>query len=79
MFVYQFDVSDWNSEYWKMKLEIVGVKPGVERSAEDLDPPTIFHINQDYNMIMYFVRTILQFQFAEKLCEVIFRIDFHIH
>ena len=59
-----------------MKLEIVGVKPGVERSAEDLDPPTIFHINQDYNMIMYFVRTILQFQFAEKLCEVPAKLNF---
>ena len=43
----------------------------MERTAEDLDPPCLYHINQDYNMIMYFVRTILQFQFADKLCQVL--------
>ena len=63
-------MSDWNTEYWKMKHDIVGVVPPVERSPDDLDPPSIYHINQDYDMIRYFVRTILQFQFAEKLCQV---------
>ena len=53
-----------------MKHDIVGVVPPVERTEDDLDPPSIYHINQDYDMIRYFVRTILQFQFAEKLCEV---------
>jgi len=42
----------------------------MERSQEDLDPPTIFHINQDFDMIRYFTRTILQFQFAAKLCDI---------
>ena len=42
----------------------------MERTEADLDPPAIFHINQDYDMIRYFARTILQFQFAEKLCEL---------
>ena len=55
-----------------MKLKYVGVAPPVERLKNEtfLDPPTLFHINQDYDMIRYFTRTILQFQFAEKLCEV---------
>ena len=42
----------------------------MERSEADLDPPTLFHICQDYDMIRYFVRTILQFQFAEALCDI---------
>ena len=67
----QFEDSQWNAEYWKLKFDIVGVFPPVERTAEDLDPPCLYHINQDYNMIMYFVRTILQFQFADKLCQVL--------
>lgn len=63
-------MSEWNAEYWRLKREIVGVKEPVERSEEDLDAPSIYHICQDYDMIRYFTRTILQFQFAEKLCEI---------
>ena len=48
----------------------MGVKPPVDRTDADLDPPTLFHICQDYDMIRYFVRTILQFQFAEALCQI---------
>ena len=51
-------------------MELVGVKPPVDRTDADLDPPTLFHICQDYDMIRYFVRTILQFQFAEALCQI---------
>ena len=48
----------------------MGVEPPVERTEADLDPPALFHICQDYDMIRYFVRTILQFQFAEALCDI---------
>ena len=41
----------WNAEYWRLKGEIVGVRVPVMRGGEDLDPPTIFHIAQDYDMI----------------------------
>merc|ERR1712080_210156 len=34
------------------------------------DAPTIYHICQDYDMIRYFTRTILQFQFAATLCDI---------
>ena len=44
-------VEQWNEEFWRLKEEIVGVKPPVERTPEDLDPPTLFHICQDYDMI----------------------------
>jgi hypothetical protein len=47
----EYKDGEWNEEYWKLKRDIVGVKPPVERTAEDLDPPTIFHINQDFDMI----------------------------
>ena len=43
--------------------------PAGDRSdAGNLDGTALFHINQDYDMIRYFVRTILQFQFLESLC-----------
>lgn len=59
----------WNDEFWNLSEEIVGVHPPAVRTSEDLDCPTIFHVAQDYDMIRYFCRTILQFQFAESLCE----------
>ena len=49
--------------------ELVGVVPPGTRPDDVLDGPTIFHVAQDYDMIRYFTRTILQFQFAESLCQ----------
>ena len=65
-----YEIENWNAEFWKLKEKIVGVKAPVERTEADLDPPSLFHICQDYDMIRYFVRTILQFQFAEALCDI---------
>ena len=46
-----YEDGEWNEEYWKLKEEFVGVVPPVERTEAALDPPTIFHIAQDYDMI----------------------------
>eukprot|EP00090_Calanus_glacialis_P005014 TRINITY_DN13830_c0_g1_i1.p1 TRINITY_DN13830_c0_g1~~TRINITY_DN13830_c0_g1_i1.p1 ORF type:complete len:639 (+),score=143.90 TRINITY_DN13830_c0_g1_i1:25-1917(+) len=66
----RIELDDWNDEFWKMKESIVGVKAPVLRTKEDLDPPSLYHINQDWDMMRYFTRTILQFQFAESLCKI---------
>jgi len=70
IFAGEVPVEEWNEEFWRMKEEIVGVEAPWVRDDKDLDPPSLFHICQDYDMIRYFVRTILQFQFNEKLCEI---------
>ncbi len=62
------DEATWNDEFWNLAEEIVGVHAPVQRTLEDLDCPAIYHVAQDYDMIRYFARTILQFQFAESLC-----------
>jgi len=76
-------VEKWNSEFWKLKKEIAGVAPSIERDDKlDLDGTALWHMYQDINMIQYFTRTILQFQFLESLCEVsghtgpLYRCDF---
>ncbi|OXA37372.1 Angiotensin-converting enzyme [Folsomia candida] len=61
--------AEWNDEFWKLSASIVGVHAPAARTPEDLDCPSIFHVATDYDMIRYFTRTILQFQFAESLCE----------
>lgn len=63
------NVEDWNDEFWALSESLIGVKAPVERTPEDLDCPSIFHVATDYDMIRYFSRTILQYQFAESLCE----------
>ena len=45
--------ADWNSYFWELKFNITGVKPPVERTSEDLDPPSLFHIQGDYDMMRY--------------------------
>ncbi|XP_064085534.1 angiotensin-converting enzyme-like [Macrobrachium nipponense] len=60
----------WNKHYWDLKEEYLGVIAPVPRTKDDLDAPSIFHIVNDYDMIRYFTRTVLLFQFYEKLCEV---------
>ncbi|CAG0912459.1 unnamed protein product [Notodromas monacha] len=65
----EYPDNQWNDEFWKLKESLVGVKAPVERTPEDLDPPALFHISGDYDMMRYFTRTILQFQFFESLCE----------
>ncbi len=62
------DSTKWNDEYWKMSKELVGVHAPIQRTAEDLDILAIYHVIRDVDMIRYFTRTILQFQFAEALC-----------
>ena len=53
LILYRGDYADneWNEEYWKLKEKFVGVVPPVKRTEEDLDPPAIFHINQDFTMM----------------------------
>ena len=66
----RIDVENWNDAFWEMKENIVGVTAPIPRTKEDLDPPSLYHINQDWDMMRYFTRTILQFQFAESLCRL---------
>ncbi|CAG7828941.1 unnamed protein product [Allacma fusca] len=59
----------WNQEFWKLSKKITGVEAPVPRNDSVLDGPTIYHVSHDYDMIRYFTRTVLQFQFAKALCD----------
>ena len=45
---------EWNTMFWSLKKKYLGVEAPVERTQEDLDPPTLFHINGDYTMMRYY-------------------------
>ena len=44
--------------------------PPIKRSdqRQDLDPVGLLHVIWDIPMIVYYTRTIMQYQFAEALC-----------
>jgi hypothetical protein len=44
-------VNEWNTLFWKLKNEYVGVEAPVERTSEDLDPPTLYYIKGGVDMI----------------------------
>ncbi|XP_071946990.1 angiotensin-converting enzyme-like [Antedon mediterranea] len=58
----------YTEEWWKMKLDLVGVVPPVAREERDLDATALLHIIYDYPFLRYFLRTIIQFQFYEAMC-----------
>ena len=62
--------AQWNTEFWRLSEEVAGVAAPVPRAAADLDPVTLYHVSQDWDMMRYFTRTLLQFQFAESLCQL---------
>lgn len=43
----QIKPEEYNCKYWESMLKAVGVKPPVQRYAEDFDPPAKYHISAD--------------------------------
>ncbi|KAI9552326.1 hypothetical protein GHT06_022691 [Daphnia sinensis] len=67
----EIPTDEWNRAYWLEKMEKVGVTTPVPRDdPQDLDPVAIFHVSGNFDMIRYFTRTIMQFQFAQTLCDI---------
>jgi len=61
--------SELNQAWWKLRGDLQGLEPPVERSEENMDPLAKFHVPADVPYIRYFVSFIGQFQFYEALCK----------
>ncbi|KAK3864876.1 hypothetical protein Pcinc_013914 [Petrolisthes cinctipes] len=59
---------DWNCAWWKYRYELQGIKPPVQRSEDDFDPASKYHIPANVPYIRYFVSFVVQFQFHKALC-----------
>ena len=62
--------ADYNSSWWKMRLEYQGIAPGVARSEADFDPAAKYHIAANVPYARYFLADILQFQFHRSLAQI---------
>lgn len=60
--------SEYNQQWWNLRLKYQGVCPPVLRSEDDFDPGAKFHIPASVPYIRYFVSFVIQFQFHKALC-----------
>ncbi|XP_069674792.1 angiotensin-converting enzyme-like [Periplaneta americana] len=59
---------NYNCEWWKLREKYQGLEPPVDRTEEDFDPASKFHIVASVPYIRYFVSFVIQFQFHKALC-----------
>ena len=53
---------------WKLAEEFQGIEPPVDRTEEDFDPASKYHVISDVEYLRYFVSFVIQFQFHRTLC-----------
>ncbi|XP_024941248.1 angiotensin-converting enzyme isoform X2 [Cephus cinctus] len=59
---------NYNGLWWKLREEIQGIEPPIDRTKEDFDPGAKYHIAANVPYIRYLVSFIIQFQFLEAVC-----------
>nr|XP_057917210.1 angiotensin-converting enzyme isoform X2 [Doryrhamphus excisus] len=60
--------SEYNKEWWNLRMKYQGLCPPVARTENDFDPGAKFHIPASVPYVRYFVSFIIQFQFHKALC-----------
>ncbi|XP_011631849.1 angiotensin-converting enzyme-like [Pogonomyrmex barbatus] len=59
---------NYNCHWWSLAEEYQGIEPPIDRSEEDFDPGSKYHIIADVEYIRYYVSFVIQFQFHKALC-----------
>jgi peptidyl-dipeptidase A len=60
--------ADYNSSWWKLRLQYQGVAPPVERGESQFDQGAKFHVAGNVPYTRYFLAYILEFQFYRAMC-----------
>lgn len=64
----KIDETNYNTKWWLYRTKYQGVAPPVERTENDFDPGSKYHVAVFVPYIRYFLSFIGQFQFHEALC-----------
>ncbi|XP_053603621.1 angiotensin-converting enzyme-like isoform X1 [Plodia interpunctella] len=59
---------DYNCHFWRLREELQGVEPPVNRTEEDFDAAAKYHVSANVEYARYYVSFIIQFQFHRALC-----------
>lgn len=60
--------TEYNKEWWNLRMKYQGLCPPVQRNEDDFDPGAKFHIPANVPYVRYFVSFVIQFQFHKALC-----------
>ncbi|KAJ8030387.1 Angiotensin-converting enzyme [Holothuria leucospilota] len=60
---------EYNQKWWDLRLQYQGILPPTERTEEDFDPGSKYHMAADTPYVRYFISYIIQFQFHKALCD----------
>ncbi|XP_033225312.1 angiotensin-converting enzyme-like isoform X2 [Belonocnema kinseyi] len=58
----------YNCYWWKLAEEFQGIEPPIDRTEEDFDAASKYHIISDVEYLRYYVSFVVQFQFHRSLC-----------
>lgn len=61
--------TEYNKEWWNLRMKYQGLCPPVLRTEDDFDPGAKFHIPANVPYVRYFVSFVIQFQFHKALCD----------
>nr|AMO02511.1 angiotensin-converting protein 1 [Tityus serrulatus] len=61
--------TELNTKWWELRLKYQGICPPVERTENDFDPGSKYHVPGNTPYVRYFVSHVIQFQFHKSLCE----------
>jgi len=65
----EIEPATYNSKWWELRLKYQGLCPPVERTEDDFDAASKYHVIANVPYIRYFVSHIIQFQFHKALCD----------
>ncbi|KAM6951413.1 angiotensin-converting enzyme isoform 2-T2 [Aplochiton taeniatus] len=61
--------TEYNKEWWNLRMKYQGLCAPVGRTEEDFDPGAKFHVPANVPYVRYFVSFVIQFQFHQALCK----------
>ena len=61
-------LENMNCHWWKLRNEIQGIKPPSQRSNEQFDAGSKYHVAANYGYVRYFTAYMYEFQFYRALC-----------
>lgn len=69
VFVGKIPADEYNCRWWELREQFQGIKAPVERTNQDFDPASKYHILASVPYIRYFISFVIQFQFHRAVCE----------
>ena len=65
----QIPAERYNAAWWELRIREQGIAPPADRTEDNFDPGSKYHIPANMPYIRYFLARVLQFQLHRSMCE----------